>query len=118
MEGTINMDNLHEVYNVSYKWNIMSMDLYPEYNGVSNYVTNINWKYDASIDEIGTVSLFGNTTYNSVPETYTPYDQLTESEVISWLDQSPETASYKENLDRQLVEKLNPPVISLALPWN
>jgi hypothetical protein len=118
LRDQININILHQEYNIIYKWNILSMDLYPNYEGVENYVMNVRWKYDARIDQYNTVYLFGNTSYNSIPTDYIPYNQLTEAIVTDWLDNHSETSLYKINLDRQLYEKLNPQVISLPIPWN
>jgi hypothetical protein len=118
LQDEINIEILHQQYNVIYKWNIMSMTLYPNYDGFNDYVTAITWKYDANIEDVEGVYLFGNTNYSSVPTDFTPYNELTELQVAGWLESSPMTPTYKKNLDKQLIEKLSPPVISLALPWN
>lgn len=118
LKDDVDIDLLHQQYNITYKWNIILITLYPSYNGFDNYVNSIRWKYDANIEDVGSVYIFGNTNYSGTPEDYTPYDQLTEQQVVSWLDADPMKPDYKRNLDKQLVYKLNPPVITLPLPWN
>jgi hypothetical protein len=52
------------------------------------------------------------------PENFTPYDQLTEEQVVGWLEAELDvpamTASLQENIDLQI----NPVVVTLPPAWN
>jgi len=47
---------------------------------------------------------------------YTPFDQLTEADVLSWVKAELDTAQIEQALAQKLNEKLNPTVVS-GLPW-
>ncbi|MGI9192591.1 MAG: hypothetical protein ACR2IL_10770, partial [Chitinophagaceae bacterium] len=51
---------------------------------------------------------------------FTPYAELTEAEVIGWLEAAmgEETlAAQVTALDKQIADQINPPVIRPPLPW-
>ena len=101
-----------------YKWTINEMITYPSYEGYQNYITQIKWKYSAVNDGGIEVYLFGQTNYNTLSSPYVPYDQITEEQVFGWLDSDPNAESYRVILDNRIMEKINPVVRTLPLPWN
>lgn len=51
---------------------------------------------------------------------YTPYDQLTQEQVIGWVQSAlGETgvADYEARVDAQIEGVINPPVVTQPLPW-
>jgi hypothetical protein len=101
----------------TYFWTINEMLTYPTYEGYENYINQIKWKYSAINEEGIIVYLFGQTNFNNLTENYTPYSEITEEEVIGWLNSDPEIQYYRDNLDRQMLEKLYPLIQTLPLPW-
>lgn len=76
-------------------------------------VTGVNGKNTASID--------GNVQFTPETESgFTPYDELTESQVLGWINAATNNLeNYKANVDGQIESMVNPPVSSEAqpLPW-
>ena len=71
-----------------YTMTIQSMRSNPAKEGLSNVVVNIRWKLTAVdgdfVEEYSDIEdiLFAD------PSNFTPYPQLTEAEVIGWVEQS------------------------------
>ena len=50
---------------------------------------------------------------------FTPYDQLTEAQVLGWCwDNGVDKASVEASVEQQIVAQANAPVVALPLPWS
>ena len=102
------------------------------------YTTNISNMYTVStptpdyvvtviFETIGTdgtysASIGGSIQFTASAEqtTFIPYDQLTEADVIGWInEQTDNQANYYANIDGQINSQINPPVVpqNTPLPW-
>lgn len=60
-------------------------------------------------------------TYNCPPpdlNDFIPYQDLTKQEVDSWLDDGLDVISLDLNLDNQIEQLVNPPLVQLPLPFS
>jgi hypothetical protein len=48
---------------------------------------------------------------------FTPYDEVTKEMVESWLEAGWNIEAIEANLDAQIENFLNPPIVAYALPW-
>jgi len=55
---------------------------------------------------------------NPDPEHYTPYADLTKTQVEDWLTASLNVESLQANISTQIANQKNPPIITPNLPWN
>lgn len=88
-----------------------------------NYVVNVLWTL-TGVDGENTASIGGNTVFSSAeqPESFTPYDQLTQAIVIGWVQDAlgaDGIANYEANVNGQIESQKNPPVSpeNTPLPW-
>jgi hypothetical protein len=84
-----------------------------------NYVVNVQWQV-TGVDGEYTSNIGGNTTFDSsqAPETFIPYDQLTQAIVIGWIPENA-MASAQACIQGQIDSMITPPVspANTALPW-
>mgnify|MGYP003657130999 FL=1 len=84
------------------------------------FVVNVLFTVSGT-DGTNTASIDGNIQFtDQVESDYVPYDQLTESEVIGWINASTNNQeNYYANIDGQIASMINPPVSPEAqpLPW-
>jgi hypothetical protein len=84
------------------------------------FVVNILFTVSGT-DGTNTAFINGNIQFTDKVETdYVPYDQLTESEVIGWINTATNNQeNYYANIDGQITSIVNPPVSPQAqpLPW-
>lgn len=102
-------------------WNVKQLDCYPEYEGEPDVVFTVHWILN------GTDGAYNGSVYGTVGVTldsgsaFTPYDQLTEAQVIGWVQAAlgeEQVAAYEENVAQQIADQINPPVIVPPLPWS
>ena len=104
---------------IIYTTTIQSMYTVPNPTG---YVVNVIFEVSGT-DGTNTASIGGN--INFTPEQnqpdFVPYDQLTEAEVLAWINEATDNqANYYANIDGQIKSIVNPPVspASQPLPWS
>jgi len=108
-----------------YIWVIEKLDCLPSADGQTDVVSNIHWRVTASdgltpIPNVATVYGVQPLTYTA-GSPFTAYANLTESTVLGWLQTamgSEQVASIQTNLDNQITNLVNPPIVTPPLPWN
>ena len=81
------------------------------------FVVNCLWTV-TGVDGSNTASIDGNSQFTVQEGTFTPYDQLTESQVIGWIP-AEQIASAQSCVQGQIDSMINPPVSpqNTPLPW-
>ena len=81
------------------------------------FVVNLLWKV-TGVDGQYTASIDGNSQFTVQEGTFTPYPQLTESQVIGWIPPE-QIASAQACVQGQIDSMINPPVSpqNTPLPW-
>jgi len=65
-----------------------------------------------------TGTYYGSCSFAPPTENFTPYDQLTEQQVLDWcFDNGVDQAAIEANVTQQINNQINPPVVVLPLPW-
>lgn len=104
----------------TYSWIISQLEAYPEHEGKTDVVFTVHWRRQAT-DGTHTSDIYGSQSVTLDPDApFTPYADLTEAEVIGWLEAAfgAETlAAQITALDKQIEDQINPPVIRPKLPW-
>ncbi len=109
---------------ITYSWIISSLDCIPAEDGLSNVVSAINWRRQASEVVDGktyTTDVYGQQALGSPdPNNFIPYPDLTQAEVEGWLVDAMGQAQVDQidaNLAVQLQNIITPPVVQPPLPW-
>ena len=81
------------------------------------FVVNVLWTV-TGVDGQYTASIDGNSQFTVQEGTFTPYPQLTESQVIGWIPPE-QIASAQANVQGQIDSMITPPVspANTPLPW-
>lgn len=105
---------------VTNTWAVVQMDAYPEEDGHTDVVFTVHWTLTGT-DGTYTGYVYGSQGVSVNPdEPFTPYDQLTEAQVIGWVQAAmgeEQVASYEANVAQQIEDQINPPVVTPPLPW-
>jgi hypothetical protein len=102
-------------------WSISSLDCKPNVEGLIDYVVVAHWNCTATEGQYSGRA-YNTTTFEvdvDKPD-YTPYADLTEAQVIQWVQASlgAETVAATEFAVLQQIEnQINPPIVTPALPW-
>ena len=101
----------------TYNWVINQMDTIPKEGTLLDVVSVIHWSRIATQDEI-VVSSYGTMNCTTPSETdFTAYPDLTYQQVCLWLENGLDTETIDLNLDKQIENIINPPIIVLPLPF-
>ncbi len=105
----------------TFKWVVSQMDTAPSEDGLTDVVKVVHWRYQANEqveDKSYFAEVYGTMACATPSETdFTAYPDLTEAQVISWLEAGLDTESLQTNLTSQIENQINPPIINLPLPW-
>ena len=104
-----------------YKWVINALNCVPKKEQMIDVVSIIHWSRIANTflgDEPLEVSVYGTMSCPSPSETdFTAYPDLTYDQICSWLDSGLNVAELDANLDSQIANIINPPIVTLPLPF-
>lgn len=82
------------------------------------FVVNVLWTV-TGVDGSNTASIGGNSQFTVQEGTFTPYSQLTQSQVIGWIP-AEQITSAQQCVQGQIDSMINPPVSpqNTPLPWS
>ena len=99
---------------------INSMEAYPVYQEVPNYVFRVYWNYLGS-DSVYSTAMQGSTDIpESDPKASTPYADLTQEQVMGWIQTYTPAwmwAEYTDKITSWIVAQYTPAVVNPPLPW-
>jgi len=99
-------------------WTVTAMDCYPQAEGETDVVFTVHWTC-FGVQDTYSASVYSTCAVTYVAGTpYTPYNQLTQNQVLGWIwasgvDQTATEAAVQQQINNQI----DPPVISPPLPW-
>jgi hypothetical protein len=96
------------------------MDCFPKIGNQENVVFTVFWRAEATDGTHTTAAFNSQGIAYSADTSFTPYDQLTEDQVIGWV-RSAMTFTQAENIEASLArgieDMVNPPIVTPPLPW-
>ena len=104
---------------IIYTWEITAMEVILNQDGLSNVVSNIDWRFIATVENKPYTALHWSKQYVSAPDatTFTNYEELTKEQVVSWLESVLDVSQLKENLEEQINLQANPTHALLNPPF-
>lgn len=100
-------------------WTVESMQSAPQEGGLPDVVKLVFWLC-TDTDGTNESRLGGKTEVPLSVSSFTPYDQLTQAQVIRWVQEAlgaEKVAEIEAGLAAQLAYMANPPIVELPLPW-
>ena len=83
----------------------------------SDVVITADWRCNGTQDQYSG-TCYGSTSFAPPTENFTPYDQLTQEQVLGWcFANGVDQAAIEANVTAQIENQINPPVIAPPLPW-
>ena len=103
---------------ISINWIIKQLLVQKTEESLSDVVITANWSCRGS-DGAFSAALTGCVSFAPPSGDFTPYDQLTEAQVLGWCwDNGVDKATIEASVEQQIVEQANAPVVSLPRPWS
>jgi hypothetical protein len=83
----------------------------------SDVVITADWRCNGT-DETYSGTCYGSASFAPPSGDFTPYDQLTEQQVLDWCyANGVDKTAIEANVTQQINDQINPPVIAPPLPW-
>jgi hypothetical protein len=105
---------------MEYNWTINAMDCVPQEDGKTDVVVTAYWNVSAT-DGTYTTSAYGSQSFTyDAGKAFIPYASLTKDEVVGWVQVGmgiDAVTKLQENLDQQIANQINPPIVTPPLPW-
>ncbi len=95
---------------------ILSIPTYPQQKGQTDVVFEVNWQYMAIENGYYSES-YGTTAVIQNPDSFTPYKDLTEAQIWSWVDAVVNPTEMEANLQKLIDEQKTPTKAVLPMPW-
>jgi hypothetical protein len=103
----------------TYKWTINALDAKISHDNKNNVINTIHWGYSAVDDEDATktASSIGTHSVTYDADNFTEYDNITEADVIGWLEDGLNVDSMKAGLDSQIELQKTPVDTTFHMPF-
>jgi hypothetical protein len=104
-----------------FSWTISQLNCAVESEGLPDVINVIHWRYNATQEHDG--KLYFADTYSTAsvaqpnPQNFIPYADVTEAEVISWLEEILPVPDMQASLEANIALQINPVEVTLPLPW-
>ena len=98
-------------------WLIERLLVKPTEGTLTDVVITADWRCNGT-DETYSGTCYGSCSFAPPTGSFTPYDQLTEAQVLDWcFANGVDKNAIEANVTAQIQNQIDPPVVSLPLPW-
>ena len=102
---------------ISIVWIIERLLVKPTEGSYTDVVITADWRCNGSQDSYSG-TCYGSCSFAPPTEGFTPYDQLTEQQVLDWcFSNGVDKTAIEANVSQQINDQIDPPVVVLPLPW-
>jgi hypothetical protein len=102
---------------ISINWIIKQLLVKKTEGELTDVVVTANWSCRGSNGTCSAV-LTGCTDFAPPTGSFTPYEDLTEQQVLDWCyENGVDQSAIEANVTQQINDQINPPVIAPPLPW-
>jgi hypothetical protein len=105
---------------ITYTWEFTKFKAHQTLNGLNNVVYNIDYIYTGSDGEGHAAQVAGNVGLGAPdPSTFVEFDQLTESQVISMVENALTFAlpNFQQTITDRIAQQISPVTVELGKPW-
>jgi hypothetical protein len=100
---------------MTYKWIISDLVAKIQDGELSNIIETVHWRYQAIEDEL-IADVYGSVGLEAPDaESFKPFEEVTEADVIAWLESKLDVEALQEGLNGQLDAIKNPTHVNLSL---
>ena len=104
-----------------FEWVISQLNCAVESEGLPDVINVIHWRYNATQvdgDKTWFADTYGASSVEQPnPQNFIPYADVTEAEVIGWLEAILPVEAMQASLEANIALQINPVEVTLPLPW-
>jgi hypothetical protein len=103
---------------INYKWTFSAFDCKVGEEGLNNVVTTVHWRYRGTDEDGITAEVYGAQAVGEPnPDAFTPYPEISEEQVIGWMENEIDMEAMNENIANQIDLIKNPIQVTLPPPF-
>ena len=107
-------------------WIIERLLVKPTEGTLTDVVITADWRCNGTettgsgdTEQTYSGTCYGSCSFQPPTGSFTPYNELTEQQVLDWCYQNGvDKTAIEANVTAQINDQINPPVVVLPLPWN
>jgi hypothetical protein len=104
---------------ITYTWNFTAFDCKVQEEEMEKVVTTVHWRYKGIDENDVTAEIYGAQSVGEpTPDTFIPYPDLTEEQVIGWMEGVLDVEEMQDNIANQIDLIANPVTITLPPPFD
>lgn len=104
---------------ITYKWEFPAFDCSLDKEGMEKVVTTVHWRYSGTDEDGISAGTYGAQPVGEPnPDAFTPYPDLSEEQVIGWMESVIDVEEMNSNIAKQIELIKNPIQITLSPPFN
>jgi len=98
-------------------WIIERLLVKPTEGTLTDVVITADWRCNGTQDQYSG-TCYGSCSFAPPSGSFTPYEDLTEQQVLDWcFANGVDKTSIEANVSQQIENQINPPIIAPPLPW-
>jgi len=98
-------------------WIIERLLVKPTEGSLTDVVITADWRCNGTQDQYSG-TCYGSCSFQPPSGEFTPYEDLTEAQVLNWCyENGVDKTAIEANVTQQIENQINPPVVTLPLPW-
>ena len=102
---------------ITLSWLIERRLVKPTEGSNTDVVITADWRCNGS-DDTYSGTCYGSCSFAPPSSEFTPYEDLTQEQVLGWCyANGVDQAAIEANVSLQIENQINPPVVTLPLPW-
>ena len=102
---------------ITINWIIERLLVKPTEGSLTDVVITADWRCNGT-DGTYSGTCYGSASFQPPSESFTPYEDLTEQQVLDWcFANGVDQTAIEANVTAQIENQINPPVIAPPLPW-
>ena len=102
---------------ITLSWIIERLLVKPTEGSETNVVITADWRCNGT-DETYSGTCYGSCSFAPPSDSFTPYPDLTQEQVLGWCyENGVDKTAIEANVTLQIENQINPPVVTLPLPW-
>jgi hypothetical protein len=103
---------------ITYKWIFSAFDCRVDEDGMQDVVTTVHWRYNGTNEDGISAEIYGAQSVGTpTPDAFTPYPDLSEEQVIGWMEETLDVEAMQLNLATQIELIINPVYVTLPPPF-
>jgi len=102
---------------ITINWIIERLLVKPTEGSLTDVVITADWRCNGTQDQYSG-TCYGSCSFQPPTGEFTPYEDLTEAQVLNWCyANGVDKTAIEANVTQQINDQINPPVVTLPLPW-